>query len=243
MNTPGPTHTHAAPGPGPAGSAPRTGPAERPAWRSRGAWAVLVVVFALGLWADLWTKAWAFRVVPATPYVFTKEDVLEGRALPPRGEIVVIERVLEFKLVLNQGAVFGAGQGRRWFFIGVTIFAITFAVWLFATWTRARDRAAHAALGLLLAGGVGNLYDRITFACVRDFIHPLPGVRWPGSAREVWPYVSNVADAFLIVGIGVLLIHVWRHGSRTGHPPTSSPSPSPADPGGQPTAPGSSSPR
>jgi lipoprotein signal peptidase len=57
------------------------------------------------------------------------------------------------------------------------------------------------------------LYDRLVYACVRDFIHPLPGVMypfaWPASfaGKEVWPYVSNVADALLIVGVVML---AWR---------------------------------
>ena len=93
------------------------------------------------------------------------------------------------------------------------------------------DEVAHVALALLIAGGLGNLYDRVLFACVRDFIHPLPGVtlpfgiRWPGGSREVWPYVSNVADLFLLLGIGALLVYSWRKPDERTTPPE------PADPG------------
>jgi signal peptidase II len=112
--------------------------------------------------------------------------------------------------VLNPGAVFGIGAGRVGFFIVVTVIAVAFGLGVFVFATRARDRAAHIGLGLILAGGLGNLYDRFFYGCVRDFIHPLPRVRWPGATREVWPYVSNVADALLLIGIVLLLWHAWR---------------------------------
>ena len=128
----------------------------------------------------------------------------------------VINRVLEFTLVLNPGAVFGIGAGQRWFFVVFTVIAVVIALVLFVKWTHAQDWIAHTGFGLIIAGGLGNLYDRLVFACVRDFIHPLPGmklpfgIKWPGGNPEVWPYVSNVADAFLIIGIMMLMVHAWR---------------------------------
>ncbi|CAE7273121.1 accA [Symbiodinium necroappetens] len=190
-----------------------------PAWRSGRAWAVLLVVVVAALFADLASKSWAFANLSHAPVVIDRAEVLET---PPdelmrllgvhaRAERVVIPSVLEFRLVLNSGAIFGAGQGMRGLFIGFTALALAFAVWLFATRTSRKDWLAHGAIGLVVAGGLGNLYDRLVYGCVRDFIHPLPGVTFPGSAREVWPYVSNVADAFLIVGIAVLMVKLWRH--------------------------------
>ncbi|MBL9000058.1 MAG: signal peptidase II [Phycisphaerae bacterium] len=189
-------------------------------WRSPGAWAVLLSVTAVGLFLDLWTKAWAFATIAGSPVEVRREDVLTstflGSLIPPHPPVVVIPGVLEFTLVLNPGAVFGMGAGKRWFFVVFTGAALAFGLALFGRWTRPRDRWSHAAIGLLLAGGLGNLYDRLAFACVRDFIHPLPGVRlpfglrWPWGGDEVWPYVSNIADLWLIIGIGVLMIHAMR---------------------------------
>jgi len=176
-----------------------------PSYRSVRAWAVLLVVIAFALVADLATKHWAFASLSDSPVTIVREDVL---ATPPgelmrllgrhmQAEMIAIPNLLEFRLVLNGGAVFGAGQGMRGIFIAFTIAALAFAMWLFAMRTDRRDWFAHASIALVIAGGIGNLYDRIIFGCVRDFIHPLPGIVWPGTQREVWPYVSNVADAFL----------------------------------------------
>jgi signal peptidase II len=130
---------------------------------------------------------------------------------------VVIPYVLEFQLVLNKGAVFGLGAGQRWIFVLFTGAAICLGLWAFGRWTDARDRLSHASIGLVLAGGLGNVYDRLVFACVRDFIHPLPGVplpfglHWPNDpSGEIWPWVSNVADLFLILGVGGLMLAMWR---------------------------------
>jgi len=172
-----------------------------------------LVVLVLGLVADLASKEIAFRTIADEPVKITREDVLASpdpnRELIPRHRpVTVVPKVLDFTLVLNQGAVFGMGAGKRWLFIMFTVGAIGLGLWMFGAWTRHRDWVAHVSLGLLLSGGLGNLYDRLQFACVRDFIHPLPAVTI--GSWEVWPYVSNVADALLIIGIVGLMWHLWR---------------------------------
>ncbi|MCC6971861.1 MAG: signal peptidase II [Phycisphaerales bacterium] len=199
-----------------------------PASKSRAAWIVLVVTTLLGLVADLATKETAFRTIAGTPVSIDREAVIAtrnlGNLIPFHKPVVVMPNVLDFTLVLNPGAVFGIGAGKRWFFVLFTAIAVVFATGLFARWTRAGDRWAHIAIGLVISGGLGNLYDRLLYACVRDFIHPLPGVKLPfgwsypwatgPAAREVWPYVSNLADLWLIIGIVILVIHTWKSGAR-----------------------------
>ncbi len=192
---------------------------EGPTVRSVRAWVVLLSVTIFGLVADLATKWWAFEKIAGVPVEVQREEVLAagslGRLIPPHPPMVVVPNVLEFTLVLNPGAVFGIGAGKRWFFVVVTIAAIAFAMWMFARWTTPRKTSMHVAIGLLVSGAIGNLYDRLQYACVRDFIHPLPGVKlpfgWtlPNGSREVWPYVSNVADLFLLIAIGMLLVYSW----------------------------------
>jgi signal peptidase II len=197
-------------------------PTHSPTWRSGRAWAVLIIVTVLGLAMDLVSKSVAFKRVGDVPVIIDREEVIKtgrpGDQIPYHQPVVVIPHVLEFTLVANRGAVFGMGAGQRNVFIGFTIVALAFGLLLFATWTRPNEWIAHTALGLLLAGGLGNLYDRAMYACVRDFIHPLPRVDlpfgwsypWNGN-KEIWPYVSNVADLFLIIGIGVLVVRALRH--------------------------------
>jgi signal peptidase II len=191
------------------------------------AWFFLLSVTALGVVTDLFSKWLAFASLAGTPVQVIREEVLrasaQGRSLgsliPHHEPLTVIPHLLNLTLVLNPGAVFGIGAGKRWFFIIFTLGALVLALWMFGAWTRRRDTSAHIAIALLLAGGLGNLYDRLAYACVRDFIHPLPGVDLPfgwrsplGGGRELWPYVSNLADLWLLIGIGMLMWFLWRGG-------------------------------
>jgi len=202
-----------------------------------------VLVTLIGLAGDLWSKSYAFANIADAPVLVTRQDVLAitdpsrlGQLIPRHEPVNAVPGVLDFTLVLNPGAVFGMGSGKRWFFVSFTIVAMGVCLWMFGWWTTARDRAAHVSFGLVLAGGLGNLYDRLQFACVRDFIHPLPGLHlpfglaWPGGEREVWPYVSNVADAYLIVGIAALVWFSFRQPAEPSAPkaPTTDPTTGPA---------------
>ena len=194
-------------------------------WRSSRAWFILIVSILLSLAVDLVSKDLAFRYVGPQPVVISREKVLEihrtgdprniQSLVPRHNERVIIPYLLHFTLVLNPGAVFGMGPGQRAFFIAFTVGALAFSIYAFGSWTRPKDIGAHVAIGILIGGGLGNLFDRLVYACVRDFIHPLPGWTWPGGLKPfgetaVWPYVSNVADLFLLVGIAMLLMYLWR---------------------------------
>ncbi|MCP3903954.1 MAG: signal peptidase II [Planctomycetes bacterium] len=185
------------------------------------AWLLLLGVFTLAMGADLWTKEWAFRTVGPEPVVLDRAELLANPDYDPVGtrsaRRVLPWGLLDFRLVLNPGAVFGIGAHQRWFFIVFTLGAIAAGLVIFGRYTGATDRLAHIALGLILAGGLGNLYDRIVFGRVRDFIHALPGRRlpygweWPGTHNpELFPWVFNVADMLLLAGMIALMVHVNR---------------------------------
>jgi signal peptidase II len=102
---------------------------------------------------------------------------------------------------LNRGALFGIGntaEGWNNFFAVVSFLAVIFiSIWA----TRpsvAPDRFLNIALGLILAGTLGNLYDRVVFGGVRDFLHWYAGYSWPD---------FNIADSCLVCGAGILLVH------------------------------------
>ncbi len=131
-----------------------------------------------------------------------------------------IPYLLRFEYTENHGAVFGLGQGQQAIFLIVSVAAIVFLIYLFLT--GGRSRFYQIVLGMLLAGVVGNMYDRLTFGYVRDMIHGLPGVYWPGwiaerlplawrppmgGRLEVFPWIFNVADSLLCVGVAAMIIY------------------------------------
>lgn len=159
-------------------------------FRSPAALSRFFLTAILGLVADLWTKSYAFAK-------------LSG----PHGRSEVNEFIpgwLHFTITTNTGAVFGWGEGNRVLFVAVSIAAILFLSWLFAA--SDRQRFYQVILGMLLAGVLGNLYDRIVYGHVRDMIHALP--QWP----NLFPWVFNVADVLLCTGVGLLVIYsLFQH--------------------------------
>src|SRR5205807_1556046 len=93
-------------------------------FRSPAALARFLIAVLLGLGLDLWTKHLAFETLSAgAPYQI--QDFETGRVrwvVEPRYDLretkgyVVIPSLLNFNVTVNEGAVFGFGQGRRWIF-------------------------------------------------------------------------------------------------------------------------------
>ncbi len=194
-----------------------------PAWRSPAAWCVLFLVFIAAVSLDLWSKEWAFRTVAPQPVVLIYEQVSgnPGYSLPWHpGVTAIAPDLLDFHLVLNHGAVFGIGQGRGPLFIAFTVLAVCTALWVFGKHTSSRSHLSHIGLALVLAGGIGNMYDRVAVGAVRDFLHLFPhrelpwGLHWPGGSNEWFPWVFNIADSELIAGMLILMLAIHLNERR-----------------------------
>lgn len=196
-------------------------------------------MFVIVLGVDLASKYAAFEWVGDRPVTLVRDwEAVEAWWLEgdhtrlvvvssdPHAELVqvpgrtVVPSVLNLKLHTNTGAVFGLGAGKRWVFVSVSIVAVFVLAWLF-WFSPPRAWVYHAALALVLAGALGNLYDRVIYGAVRDMLHMLPGVdlpfglRWPGQggmpgSTEVWPWVFNIADVSLLAGVAGVMIETWR---------------------------------
>lgn len=114
---------------------------------------------------------------------------------------------------VNHGALFGLGGqhkgGANNIFAAISILAAAgIIVWAARKGTKV-DGWLCAALGLILGGTIGNLYDRIVFNGVRDFLHMYHEIDvWVWASKEGWP-VFNVADVALVCGAIMLLIHAF----------------------------------
>lgn len=120
--------------------------------------------------------------------------------------IPIIKDFFHLTHVRNTGAAFGmfGEENERWIFIVIStvgIIALFIYLWKF----RPESKWACTALSMVIGGGIGNMIDR----CFRvgevggeqrhyvfDFI----------DFRGIWSYVFNVADAFVCVGAGILIV-------------------------------------
>lgn len=153
-------------------------------------WIVLVLVLAL----DLASKHLAVKVLG---------DPNSDGAIASQ----VIPGILEFRTQNNEGAAFGSFQGQRTLFVLVGVLAVGVFVAMFAR-SRPRQWFMHAGIALVLAGALGNLYDRVVHHHVRDFIRIT--AQWSG--REIYPPVFNVADIALVVGVMMIMVSSIRAG-------------------------------
>ncbi len=172
---------------------------------------VFFALVLLGSLLDLATKSWIF-----------------GRlGLPFEQDVWWLwQDVFGLRTSLNEGALFGIGQGQVGFFSVMSVVAAaTIVFWLFFA-KAARDWLVTVACGLICAGIIGNLYDRLG----------LPGLRWnyanpplhelgePVYAVRDWIHVMigpwawptfNLADSMLVAGAGLIIIHVlWFDSAR-----------------------------
>ena len=143
-------------------------------------WFIVIITVV----SDLAGKWWAFRFLKVGE------------------EISIIPNILNFSPTQNFGAVFGLAPGKWWLLIGASVFAIYFILQLF--WqSRKSQRVFHIFLALVLGGALGNLYDRILYGNVRDFIHIAVKIT---DNKYLWPWVFNIADIALVVGVAGLLL-------------------------------------
>jgi len=161
---------------------------------------IFVILAVVGLLLDQVTKYAIFSYL---------EDAERNRktVIPQVFDFVAPSERINGNLVpyVNHGALFGLGQegegiSNSVFAIISCLAAIGIIYWSFQTSTQ-RDRWLCIALGLILAGTLGNLLDRILFNGVRDFLHWYYLVDWP---------VFNIADCCLVCGAGLLLWMAFR---------------------------------
>jgi signal peptidase II len=180
-------------------------------WTASRGWPLFTAISVAAAALDLGTKSWLFARLG-----------MPGE----KGPIVLAPNVLMLETNLNEGALFGMGQGMGMVFAAVSCAAI---VGILATVARASVRSEPwlvVALALITGGIVGNLYDRLGLPrlkwhaplgrigdpvyAVRDWIHfKLEGIiDWP---------IFNLADTWLVIGAGLLVLLSFLSKPATAH--------------------------
>ena len=113
------------------------------------------------------------------------------------GEQVEITSFFSLVHFQNPGAAFSflsdQGGWQRYFLIAISLLAVLYIPWLINQYKK--NILIVIGLLLILGGAIGNLYDRISYGYVIDFIYL-------HFAEFYWP-AFNVADS--AISLGVLL--------------------------------------
>ncbi|MEO1136723.1 MAG: signal peptidase II [Pseudomonadota bacterium] len=166
----------------------------------------LVMDRLTGWWAQarvnvLFWRALALAILIIIADQATKHWILHGIELPALRKIE-ISGVFDLTYVENRGASFGILSGMRW-----PLSIISAAVAIGLTWWLGRLQRPAAAIGVgfIIGGALGNLYDRLAYGFVVDFLD---------FSGLYFPWVFNIADAAINVGIAFLLYDAWRTGQQ-----------------------------
>ncbi|MCM1185974.1 MAG: signal peptidase II [Lachnoclostridium sp.] len=126
---------------------------------------------------------------------YTKE--LAVKQLKDRPAYVLIDGVLELQYLENRGSAFGMLQNQKFFilFVGV-IFMLVILFFLLKLPEKKKYNIVHILLSVIVAGGLGNMADRIRLDYVVDFISFVL-IHYP---------IFNVADCYIVVATVLLFL-------------------------------------
>jgi len=130
----------------------------------------------------------------------TKAWMLYGLRLE-NGPVKILP-FFSFTLVHNTGMSFGLLGGSafgRWF---LTLFQLTAGIGLGFLTLKQVQRLPAIALCLIAGGAIGNVIDRIRFGFVVDFLD--------FSGTNIFPWVFNVADSAICIGVALLAWHFLK---------------------------------
>jgi signal peptidase II len=154
-----------------------------------------------------WVLFWAIALGGMAFDLTTKAVIFARIGPPPSRPVVLVTNVLELHTSYNSGALWGLGRSIPYsslFFAGLSILAAVAICWWLFVRKAAADWRLTAALGLIMAGALGNCYDRLTLGHVRDFVH-----------FHVDPIgfdcaIFNFADNMLVAGAVILMLLALR---------------------------------
>ncbi len=126
--------------------------------------------------------------------------------------VTVIDGFFNITYVRNTGVAFGifssVSSPAKSVLLSVFTACAAAVVVTYSVRSPARNRLLQIALGLILGGALGNLYDRLAYGYVVDFLEfYLGSYHWPS---------FNIADSAISTGVALLALEIIRNESPTG---------------------------
>jgi signal peptidase II len=134
------------------------------------------------------------------------------RFLGPTQERVVVPGFFKFVHWENTGAAWSLFHGRNGLLAVVSVLALIALI----AWRRhfyVHLPLGQVSLGLIYGGIAGNLFDRLHYKQVIDFLR-FYLIRHSGD--EIGFPAFNIADSAICIGVGLLILVSWKHDERPG---------------------------
>lgn len=111
----------------------------------------------------------------------------------------IIDNFFYLTYVRNEGMAWSLLWGARWLFVIGTLFAIGVLVYFFVI-TKKNEVLTRYGITFVLGGTLGNLFDRVVFGYVRDFLNfYVFGYDFP---------IFNIADIGVVLGFGLIILEI-----------------------------------
>lgn len=167
-----------------------------------------------------WVLFWSIALGGAAFDLATKAAIFAWVGPPGSPPLPIIPDILDLRTSYNKGALWGWGKGLEHsslIFAALSIVAaLAICYWLFVQGAAA-DRRLTAALALIMAGALGNCYDRLVYGHVRDFVHfHVDSIGFDFA-------IFNFADNMLVAGAAILMLLALRP-EPDSEPPSGPPS-------------------
>lgn len=128
----------------------------------------------------------------------TKAIVVNNLSLNVFRQVEIIPNFLYFAYVRNTGGAWSILSNATWLLAIISVVAVVgITYYLF---TKKPNIHYFIAMSFIVSGGAGNLFDRIFYGSVIDFIETYPfGYNFP---------IFNVADIFVVCGSFYLIFYM-----------------------------------
>lgn len=115
--------------------------------------------------------------------------------------IVVIRNFFNITYVRNTGAAWSVFAGETLGLIVISLIIIVLMIYYISK-NKFKSKLELFGYSLILGGAIGNLYDRIVYGYVIDFLDfYIFGYDYP---------IFNLADSFIFIGVILVIIYTWR---------------------------------
>jgi signal peptidase II len=148
------------------------------------------IIIIAGILLDRITKIWA------------------ASSLLGNGDIVIIKGFFSLSYLENRGAAFGIFQNRVYLLAAVTIIVLLGMVYYMLRY-KPESRLLKISFAFIISGALGNLYDRLSYNYVVDFIM--------FHYKEAYYFPSfNVADMLVVSGTALMLLYLIKEEAKNG---------------------------
>lgn len=118
------------------------------------------------------------------------------------GDVAVVKNYFELQYVENRGAAFGILQNKQ-IVLSLMTMVVIIGMILYLVKYKPGSRLLRFSLALIIGGALGNLFDRLYYKYVVDFLffHYRDIYSWPN---------FNVADIMVVVGTLLMALYIVK---------------------------------